>query len=79
MDIIERLNDPETCIDAIDDAISEIERLRKILHAELPTQQWNYVMESLATLYEVYCRSDGYEDLMHEINHLMEAYDKWLG
>jgi hypothetical protein len=32
-DIIERLNDPETCIDAIDDAIAEIERLRKLVQA----------------------------------------------
>jgi hypothetical protein len=30
-DIIERLNDPETCIDAIDDAIAEIERLRSMV------------------------------------------------
>ena len=27
-DIIERLNDPEMCMDVVDDAITEIERLR---------------------------------------------------
>lgn len=31
MDIIERLKDPELYIDAIDDAITEIERLRNDL------------------------------------------------
>lgn len=29
-DIIDRLNDPEQCIDAIDDAIEEIENLRAV-------------------------------------------------
>ena len=31
MDIIERLNDPELYIDAVDDAIREIERLRHVI------------------------------------------------
>ena len=31
MDIIERLNDPELYIDAVYDAINEIERLRRVI------------------------------------------------
>ena len=30
-DIIERLNNPDTCIDAIDDAIAEITEMREIV------------------------------------------------
>lgn len=35
-DIIERLDDEEMCMDAIDDAISEIEQLRSMLESALP-------------------------------------------
>ena len=31
MDIIERLNDPELYVDAVYDAINEIERLRRVI------------------------------------------------
>ena len=33
MDIIEKLNDPELYVDAVGDAIREIERLRKLVEA----------------------------------------------
>jgi hypothetical protein len=59
MDIIKRLNDSELYIDAVDDAITEIERLRKNNTKLLATCKATYAMfehanaQHLSTYHEV--------------------------
>jgi hypothetical protein len=70
MDIIERLNDPELYVDAIDDAIHEIEKLRKVVKACNPAFQtaWPHNVYSILAN-----RNSGLADHFGEFMQAMHA------
>lgn len=69
MDIIERLNDPEMYVDAIDDAIREIENLRAEL--KVTDQLLNERMRVMEAIPE--CESHGSNCVPHAIEWVEEA------
>jgi exonuclease VII small subunit len=79
MDIIDRLDNSETCIDAIDDAIAEIKHLRKRI-ADLETAQIKLerAMDDFhqSAIYDhdgIVLRMSTYSELRDAVKEMVEA------